>query len=504
EPGTLTFSVDDTSVTENLGEGATSGTVTRSGSGFSQSLAVSLSSNDQSEARLPAVVTIPAGVASVVFPIDAVDDTVTDGPQTVLLTATADGYTPAVANLSVEDDIHVPPRAVVILDDTNPNCGVTEGGWTLYKAAGYRGSLGFVAPGGGEAKGWCTASGLAGGDYVLSATWVPHANRATNVPFSVEVNGIEVAADRFNQQLAPNDRQTDGGMWEDLVTVSVPDNGSIRVEVSNDADGYVIADAVRFELPALPGTVVTPSLGLSLVQSEIDEADGQAATSGTVTRNGVDLSGPLTISLASSDISEARVPSVLVIPAGESSVGFSITAVNDNVADGTQWVTLEATAVGLEMGQADLFVNDDDMPPSQTEFIIDDSNSDCSVTGTWYLMEGGFWGSFGVTLPGSGSAVASCSVGGLPGGVYVASATWEPYPDLATNAHYFIQVNGSGVAAGSLNQRAAPNDRWASGAMWEDLATFRVPESGAVRMALTNQANGYVIADAVRLEWLRY
>ena len=504
EPGTLTLSVSDTSVTENVGEGATSGTVTRSGADFSRSLAVSLSSSDQSEARLPAMVTIPAGAASVTFLIDAVDDTVTDGPQTVLLTATAGGYTAADANLSVEDDIHVPPRAVVILDNMNPNCGATEGDWTLYTAAGYGGSLGFAAQGGGEARGWCMASGLSGGDYVLSATWVPHANRATNVPFTVEVNGVEVAAGRFNQQVAPNDRWADGGMWEDLVTVSVPDNGSIRVEGSNDADGYVIADAVRFELPALPGTVVTPSLDLSLIQIEIGEADGQAATSGTVTRNGVDLSGPLTISLASSDMSEARVPSVLVIPAGESSVGFSVTAVNDNVADGTQWVTLKATAPGLEMGQISLPVNDDDMPPPQTEFILDDSDPSCSVTGVWYLIDGGFWGSFGITLPGNGSAVASCSVAGLPKGVYVASATWVPYSDLATNARFSIQVNGSGVAAGSLNQRSAPNDRWESGAMWEDLATFRVPESGTVRLAMTNQANGYVIADAARLEWLRY
>ncbi|MFP6703489.1 MAG: hypothetical protein VB861_17200, partial [Planctomycetaceae bacterium] len=504
DPGTLTLSVSDTSVLENSGRGATLGTVTRSGSGWNQSLVVSLASSDPSEARVPALVTIPAGAASVEFAIDAVDDTVTDGTQTVVVTAAAGGFTSAVANLSVEDDVYVPPRAVVILDETNPSCGATEGNWIMYTAAGYGGSLGFAAPGGGEARGWCTASGLSAGDYVLSVTWVPHANRATNVPFTVEVNGVEVAAGRVNQQIAPNDRRADGGTWEDIATVSVPENGSIRVETSNDADGYVIADALRFELPALPGTAVSPSLSLSLAHGQIDEADGPAATSGTVTRNGADLSGPLTVSLSSSDTGEVGVPAVVSIPAGESSVGFSVASVNDSFVDGTQWVTVSATASGFETGQAGLSVTDDDTPPPQTVFIIDDSTSGCEATGTWYLIEGGFWGSFGITSAGNGSSVASCSVGGLPKGVYVASATWVTYTDLATNAPFTIQVNGGTVGTGSLNQRVAPNDRWEHGVMWEDLATFPVPEYGIVRLALSNRANGFVIADAVRLEWLRY
>jgi subtilisin-like proprotein convertase family protein len=87
---TLTLTAVPTTVAENAGNGAITGTVKRpNGSSTAQALTVTLSSSDTSEIRVPANVTIPVGAQSAIFPIDVVDDTLLDGTQTVLVTASA-------------------------------------------------------------------------------------------------------------------------------------------------------------------------------------------------------------------------------------------------------------------------------------------------------------------------------------------------------------------------------------------------------------------------------
>ncbi|MDA1232904.1 MAG: proprotein convertase P-domain-containing protein, partial [Planctomycetota bacterium] len=52
-------------------------------------LVVTLTSNDLTEIRVPATVTIPAGFNSITFPIDIIDDTLLDGTQIVQITGSA-------------------------------------------------------------------------------------------------------------------------------------------------------------------------------------------------------------------------------------------------------------------------------------------------------------------------------------------------------------------------------------------------------------------------------
>jgi uncharacterized delta-60 repeat protein len=88
-PGSLTLSLAAPSILENAGPGATTGTVTRSGMDLSNPLTVWLSSTDTTEATVPASVIIPVGQASANFPVNAVDDAIFDGPQSVGIQATA-------------------------------------------------------------------------------------------------------------------------------------------------------------------------------------------------------------------------------------------------------------------------------------------------------------------------------------------------------------------------------------------------------------------------------
>jgi len=66
----------------------------------------------------------------------------------------------------------------------------------------------------------------------------------------------------------------------------------------------------------------------------------------------------LTVNLVSSDDTEASVAWSVVIPAGQSSVSFEIDAVADDLADGTQAATIEASAEGYDSGSATLWVVD--------------------------------------------------------------------------------------------------------------------------------------------------
>ncbi|MGI6415525.1 MAG: SdrD B-like domain-containing protein [Thermoguttaceae bacterium] len=84
---TLTVQIAAAAVLENAGPAATTVTITRTGNTTSE-LVVNLTSSDPTEATVPARATIPAGQASVTVSLDAVDDTLLDGTQTVTITAT--------------------------------------------------------------------------------------------------------------------------------------------------------------------------------------------------------------------------------------------------------------------------------------------------------------------------------------------------------------------------------------------------------------------------------
>lgn len=87
---TFSLTVNQTSVFENAGSGAATGTVTRSAfANLANPIVVSLVSSDTSELTVPSTVTIPAGVLSATFPINAVDDQLADGIQRVDITGSS-------------------------------------------------------------------------------------------------------------------------------------------------------------------------------------------------------------------------------------------------------------------------------------------------------------------------------------------------------------------------------------------------------------------------------
>ncbi|MEZ5616462.1 MAG: RHS repeat-associated core domain-containing protein [Rhodocyclaceae bacterium] len=97
---------------------------------------------------------------------------------------------------------------------------------------------------------WTAA--LTPGSYQVYARWTAHANRATNAQYTITHQG--------GQDTLTVNQQTNGGAWSLLGTYSFGASGA--VSASSAADGYVIADAVKF-VPAGAGfdtAVWTPNL----------------------------------------------------------------------------------------------------------------------------------------------------------------------------------------------------------------------------------------------------
>ncbi|MCA9082913.1 MAG: proprotein convertase P-domain-containing protein [Planctomycetaceae bacterium] len=142
-------------------------------------------------------------------------------------------------------------------------------------------------------------------------------------------------------------------------TITIPANQSevfIPLNVIDDAvlDGTktVTISPVSTDVPGFftvsDSVDVTDAevLTLTLDRTSVSEGAGPAAIQVTLTRSDINTTSPLIVSLLSSDTTELSVPASVTIPAGESSVVFTIDAVDDLEFDGDQSVTFTASAAG--------------------------------------------------------------------------------------------------------------------------------------------------------------
>ncbi len=121
------------------------------------------------------------------------------------------------------------------------------------------------------------------------------------------------------------------------------------------------SSGVAIDNVTVTGSMTTTTLSASVTPSSVGESAGANAAMLTVTRDG-DLGAALPVTLAISDATEAAYdgPNPLNIPAGQASVSFPIRAVDDDGFDGTQTVTLTASAPAAVTAVATLSVLDDE------------------------------------------------------------------------------------------------------------------------------------------------
>ncbi|MBK8036327.1 MAG: hypothetical protein IPK22_04225 [Verrucomicrobiaceae bacterium] len=307
-----------TSIAVNLPPAITEGTLNQSvtvtlPAAAASNTSVTLTSNAAARLSIASPVTILAGQTSASTTISAPQNVFADVGKGVIVTASATGQTTSYTHIRVVDD----EQSVLTL--ALP-ASVTEGG------SNGTGTV-FIEP----------------VQPVATTVFLISGNTAEATVSSISTISAGARSSTFT--IAPvNDVRLDGTQ-----TVSLTASGQGLVSASGSLD---VLDNETVTL------TITPPATLS---------EGGAPGVGTVA-----LSGPRTvdtsITLVSSDNSEATVAGTVLIPAGQVSTNFQVFPVEDSVQDGTQSVTLTATAAGFFDGSASLQVQDND--PASFEWAI--------------------------------------------------------------------------------------------------------------------------------------
>jgi hypothetical protein len=188
---------------------------------------------------------------------------ITGNTLVVTLSDAANGY--VIADAVRIEPIVVSP--IQIID--NGNAGFSKvGNWPFSSGQGYGGDVHYSAMGSGsDVARWTFA--VTPGRYRVSASWFAHANRASNAPYTIFNGSTALATVRVSQKVAANDFTDAGTSWEDLGGPYDITGNTLVVELSDAANGYVIADAVRIaEVAVTPGGTFTPPAGSPLARKE--------------------------------------------------------------------------------------------------------------------------------------------------------------------------------------------------------------------------------------------
>ncbi|MDZ4153041.1 RHS repeat-associated core domain-containing protein [Methylicorpusculum sp.] len=327
------------------------------------------------------------------------------------------------------------------VDNDSPGFSAT-GTWpTSTSVKGYQGAhYQYHAPGDGSQKATWSLKVETAGEYDVYTTWTAHSNRARHARYRVSHSqgATEVSV---NQKL-------NGGQWHKLGTFQFEAGTDYAIELNDAADGYVIADAVTW-LPAGTPPTGTPN------------EPTQAANWTVTVPADSDYDAYATWTAHSNRASDAKY--TIVHADGE-----TVQEVNQQ-QHGGQWNKLgryrfkagESYQIKLS-DQANGYVIADavSLVPAGTYPI----SSNTGQTATWqpHLNQSAD---------------------------YQVYAKWTAHSNRASNAQYTVHhVNGE--TTHTVDQRQQGGD-------WHLLGTYRLDQHSTI--SLSDQADGYVIADAIRL-----
>lgn len=376
-------------------------------------LTLSVSISDGTELSGPVSVTIPSGDDFVEFDLNAVEDSIVDGVQTVEVRVSATDYRDGVASANVTDnDLSLPQVVInemqVRAEGSNPQfvelynnegSSVDIAGWSVRvfesdaSESDFGAELGsFVIPSGSPIN-------LSSGGFYLAGNMAFESvyGIAPDLQVEPDFTGSDITMILFDSSdnavytVFSRDSGSDGqannagGVAIPDLTIG-PDGFASPAGYILDADGGASASEFEFsEFPAslaTPGTTNTSLLSRLRIESSpefFSEGDGVGAATATITRIN-DTAGMLTVYVVSSDTSEVTVQSSTVIFAdGEDERVVLLDAVDESDIDGIQSVVLTARATGFIAGTEEITVTDDDTPIANlviNEMTIDTPGGD--------------------------------------------------------------------------------------------------------------------------------
>ncbi len=314
----------------------------------------------------------------------------------------------------------------------------------------------------------------------------------------------------------PAGDESNGVVWQSLGTFSTT-TGTLAVRLGDNANGYVIADAVRIVLngiaPQQPEMDVAGLASIATGDSAPSADDG--TDFGTVGSDTGSVSETFTIS-NNGNASLHLTGSPRVVIAGDDPQDFSVvTQPAATVAPGnttTFTLMFHPTAPGVRTAVVSIANDDDDehpytftiqgtgADPGPTQFLADDSSANFTAAGGWTTNANAsaYLGEMETDAAGSGSDHATWSFSGLAPGTYTVYATWVAAANRASNAPFTIADGAVSQTDVAVNQQQAPSGYNDAGLAWSSLTTLYVT-SGTLSVGLTNHANGVVVADGIEL-----
>ncbi|MEQ9066132.1 MAG: Calx-beta domain-containing protein, partial [Gimesia chilikensis] len=179
-------------------------------------------------------------------------------------------------------------------------------------------------------------------------------------------------------------------------------------------------------------------------------------------------------------------------------------SLNEYISVGESGNPLEAHAVNLSGSgtTGGFYVNN-----SIYKRIIDNGDAGFSQTGSWIYNSGNpafYQGDYAYVagVGGTGANSSTWAFSSLPAGTYRISGSWVPEPNGgATNMPLTISGVEGGDVSLSVNQQVLQHDVYDDGFYWQDLGYYTVDSNGQITITISDdQANGYVLAEAYRVE----
>jgi hypothetical protein len=349
---TLTVSLNTHSINENATNPAGMGTVTRN-TPTTNPLVVTLISNSTGKLQVPVTVTIPAGQASVSFPLTVVNDQQIDGNSIATITASATGFING-ADSATMVDTNLPTITLSLADHT-------------------------VSESAGASATTCTIT--------LSAPAV--------APFTLKLSSSDTTAATVPSQVVVN-----AGATSVTFPVTAIDDGLYLGNKQATITAQIITiQGVPLTIGEASDTLTLlehdgPALSITLPVAAISQ---NRSTLATLTRNTATTS-PLLVTLSSNNTFQATVPGTVTIPAGHASTTFLISGVNDGSNNGEQFVQISASASGINSASATIGVTSVNLPDLAVTFVNAPTSgfAGTNVQVSWTVTNNGLY-------PGGGS-----------------------------------------------------------------------------------------------------
>jgi ELWxxDGT repeat protein/autotransporter-associated beta strand protein len=446
------------------------------------------------------------------------------GTLTVVLSDNANGY--VIADAMLAQTAALP----ALVDNSQYGYSETGSGWASFaSSSAYFGNERYAAPGAGANTATWQVPGLANAVYDVQVSWTAYTNRATNATYQIFDGSTLLGTAQVNQQLTPSGGTTAGGIAFQSLGRFPISSGTLKVVLSDNANGYVVADAVFAQVATLPALVDNSQYGYSEIGSgwasfsdgtaylgnERYIAPGTGANTATWQTTGLP-SGLYDVEMTWVAYSNRATNATYSVYDGSTLLGTlqinqQLAPMGGSTVGGVPFQSLGRFPIGsgtlkvVLSDNANGYVIADAMLAQTTTLpaLVDNSQYGYSETGTgWnsFTDPTAYFSNERYAAPGTGANTAAWQSTGLAPGSYNVEIDWTAYSNRASNATYQVFDGSTLLATLQVNQQSAPaGGAVVGGVQFQSLGRFPIG-SGTVKVVLSDNANGYVIADALLVQ----